>query len=90
LFELKQKLPKLGLVDGESFFEDRPKAKGYDWYEWDAPSALKKVLIRDIEHNENIDIGTTSGVVNALKARNFLRVYATDSDSINRIKALWG
>jgi hypothetical protein len=90
LFELKQDLAQLGLVNEETFFEDHPKAKGYDWYEWDAPSALKKVLIRDTERNENVDIAATSGVVSALKSRNFLRVYASDSESINRIKARWG
>ena len=88
LYELKEELPKFQLVEDESFFEDRPQAKGYDWYEWDAPSALKKVLVRDIERNRNIDIGS-SDVVSALKARRFLRIYATDSAAIRRIERFW-
>ena len=56
--ELKQDAQDVGLVWGKTLIEDRPRQKGYDWYDWDTQSTLKKVLVRDKEHNGNEDIVT--------------------------------
>ena len=89
VYELREKSSDLGLVYGETLIDDRPRQTGYDWYEWDTPSSLKKVLVRDIERNENIDIAGASEIVRALNDRKFLRVYVPDSESREKVEGLW-
>ena len=80
---------KLNLVPGETLIEDRPRQTGYDWYDWNSPSSLKLVLIRDKEHSTNKDIGGASPIVKALNVKTFIRVFVPDSDARDRVEKFW-
>lgn len=86
--ELKEDAQSVGLEWGKTLFEDRPRQKGYDWYDWDTQSSLKKVLIRDKEHNGNEDIGS-SPIVAALREKQFLRLYVPDNAAVERLEKRW-
>lgn len=86
---LRNDAKDLNLERHVTLLEDEPRLTGYDWYSWTEESALKKVLIQDIERNENIDIGDRSEIIKALKKEEFCRVYVPNEDRRERIEAIW-
>jgi HD superfamily phosphohydrolase len=84
---LQEKAAENGLEFGVSIVTDRPRVTGYDWVDFGDSGSLKKVLIRG-EQNENIDLGQESEIVQALKKRDFCRVYVPGSKEVKIIKSL--
>jgi HD superfamily phosphohydrolase len=88
VYELKHDAQDLGLEWGKTLIEDAPRQRGYDWYEWDTQSSLKKVLVKDKERNTNIDIGA-SPLVKALHEKKFLRLYVPDEAALLKLEKRW-
>jgi HD superfamily phosphohydrolase len=84
---LKEKAAEFGLEFGVSIVTDRPRLTGYDWVDFGDSGSLKKVLIRG-EQNENIDLGQDSEIVQALKKKDFYRVYVPGPTEAEMIKTL--
>jgi hypothetical protein len=84
-YHIREGLEALNLEDGYSFLEDRPDLTGYKEYQWGDGDALMKVLYRDEERNENIDVGRQSEIIQALAKRRFHRIYVPDDESRERI-----
>lgn len=84
---LKEKAAEFGLEFGVSLVTDRPRVTGYDWVDFGDSGSLKKVLIRG-EQNENIDLRQESEIVQALKKKDFYRVYVPGPKEVEIIKSL--
>ena len=88
LYRLQSEAPKFGLEWERTLIVDQPRQTGYDWYEWDSHSALKKVFVQSMDRNENIDIGA-SPLVEALVKRSFIRVYVPEPGDLQKVERLW-